>query len=82
MLVISRRKDEMIVITKDGEVIGTVSVLQTRSDKARIGFEFLDEYRIDREEVHHTKRLNRIAAEQGAQNGARRQCENQQQQES
>ncbi len=48
MLVLSRKKNESIVINKDI----TITVVEMRGDKVRLGIEAPKEIRIDRQEVH------------------------------
>jgi len=52
MLVLSRRKGERIVINDDI----TITVVETRNDKVRLGFEAPREVEINREEVYTAKR--------------------------
>ncbi len=53
MLVLSRKRDQKIVLPGLGEIV----VVEIRGDKVRLGFNFLKEIIIHREEV-----IERIAA--------------------
>ena len=59
MLVLSRFRNQKVIITdrRTGDVI-TVTLADIRGDKARIGFDASDDYRIHRDEVE-----SRIAGE-------------------
>lgn len=54
MLVLSRKKDERVVIGT-GPTTVTVKVVEVRGDKVRLGFEAAKEVPIDREEVYEAK---------------------------
>lgn len=52
MLVLSRKKNESIIITTpDGEEI-TIVVVELRGDKVRLGIEAADNIAVHRREVH------------------------------
>lgn len=51
MLVLSRKKDERIIIDDRIEVL----VVEIRGDKVRLGIKAPREIVVDREEVHHKK---------------------------
>lgn len=51
MLILTRKKDEVIVI--DGRI--RVKLVEVRGDKVRIGIEAPPEVRVDREEVHRSR---------------------------
>lgn len=58
MLVLSRKKDESIYITiPTGEII-TLTVVEIRGDKVRLGINADASVTIDREEVYHAKLRN------------------------
>jgi carbon storage regulator len=50
MLVLTRKVQESVVLTI-GDVVGKVTVLSSRGDKIRLGFEFPHDVVIHREEV-------------------------------
>ena len=50
MLVISRKKNESLVLGADGEIV--VTIVEIRGDKARIGIESPRETPVHRKEVH------------------------------
>lgn len=50
MLVLSRQRDESVIICCNGEII-KVTVIDTRDDKTRLGFEANKEVIVHREEV-------------------------------
>lgn len=52
MLVLSRKRNERIVICRGGEVLATVTLVEVRADKARLGFEADQAIAIHREEVY------------------------------
>jgi len=52
MLVLSRRREERIIIRDGGEVIITIKVIGVREGIVRLGFEADRRYDIIREEVH------------------------------
>jgi carbon storage regulator len=60
MLVLSRRKDEKIVI---GDNI-TVMVIETRHDKVRLGIEAPPEITVHREEVYQAIKAEEAARQQ------------------
>ena len=63
MLVLSRKKNERVVLCdKDGNIYGHVMLVELRSDKARIGFEFHEDLIIHRQEVYDA--IQREKAEQ------------------
>lgn len=51
MLVLSRKRNEEIVLRVKGEVVATITVVDIRGDKTRIGVESGDEVIIHRKEV-------------------------------
>lgn len=51
MLVLSRKKDEQIVITTPSGELITMMVIEVRGDKARLGFDALPGVKIHRREV-------------------------------
>lgn len=52
MLVLSRQKGERVVIEdEEGNVVGTVILVDHQRNRSRIGFEFPKKYKILREEV-------------------------------
>ncbi len=53
MLVLSRKKNEQIVIG-DGEVV--VTLVEIRGDKVKIGIEAAASVAVDRKEVHEAKK--------------------------
>lgn len=55
MLVLARERNQKIVISRGGAVIGSVLLVDIRGDRARLGFEFSDDYSIDRFEVWEKK---------------------------
>ncbi len=58
MLVLSRKKDEKILIGKAGDVLTApieILVVEIRSDKARLGIEATKDIHVDREEVYHAR---------------------------
>lgn len=59
MLVLSRKKDERIII---GDNI-TVMVIEIRGDKVRLGIECPKEIRVDREEVREKIKQQQLAGE-------------------
>lgn len=60
MLVLSREKDESVVITVGSEEV-CVSIVDVRGNKVRLGFICSPKVVVDREEVYHAKR--RIASQ-------------------
>jgi carbon storage regulator CsrA len=66
MLVLSRQRDESVVISKDGVPIGTVTVADIRGDKVRLGFTFPRELDVDREEIHLEKVAEAVRISGGA----------------
>jgi len=68
MLVLSRKKNEQIVI--DENVI--VTVMQVRGDKVRIGIEAPKDIPVHRKEVHEA--IKREQAQQQASEEGSRQC--------
>lgn len=54
MLILSRHKDETIVITLGGVRV-TMTVVETRNDRCRVGFDAPTEVEIDRGEVRLEK---------------------------
>ena len=52
MLVLSRQRDELIVIDLGDGRYGTVEVVDIRGDKVRLGFTFPRECVINRLEIH------------------------------
>ena len=68
MLVLSRLRDEEVVLSKDGVEIGRVSVADLRGDSVRLGFTFPPEIRVDRLEVFDARALAaRLATVQAVQ---------------
>lgn len=60
MLVLSRERDGVIEIWDPaGDVLGTVSVVDIRSDKVRLGFEFPKSHAVHRAEVAREIRRDR-----------------------
>ncbi len=58
MLVLSRKKDEKILIGKKGDTLTApieIMVVETRGDKVRLGIEAQKDIRVDREEVYHAR---------------------------
>lgn len=55
MLVLSRFKDEEVVVVVGGVELGRVAVVDIRGDKVRLGFKFPIEVRVDRLEVHEER---------------------------
>ena len=51
MLVLSRHKDERIII--GGEIV--ITVVEIRADKVRIGIEAPSDVRVDRMEIHELR---------------------------
>ncbi len=62
MLVLSRKKNESIVINNDI----TIVVVEIRGDKVRLGVEAPKEVPVHRREVYDTIRRNEQSAEHGA----------------
>jgi carbon storage regulator len=56
MLVLQRKRDEVVVIG-EGEYAITVTVVEIRDGKVKLGFDAPDDIRIDRGEVR--ERINR-----------------------
>lgn len=57
MLVLSRRPDERIII---GEGLIEVQVIEIRRDHVRLGVTAPPGMRIDREEIHQQRMLNKV----------------------
>lgn len=51
MLVLSRLRDEVVVISQDGVEIGRVAVVDIRGEKVRLGLTFPTKIDVDRLEV-------------------------------
>jgi carbon storage regulator len=62
MLVLSRKKNESIVIDNDI----TIVVVEIRGDKVRLGVEAPKEVPVHRREVYDAIRRNELAAQEGA----------------
>lgn len=54
MLVLSRKRDETVVLSIDGVFVAEVSVVAIRGDKVRLGFEAPEHVTIHRQEVHES----------------------------
>lgn len=63
MLVLSRVQNEAVDIFLNGQLIGSVYVVETRSDKTRLGFQFPREYVVDRREVSLAKARKKATGE-------------------
>jgi carbon storage regulator len=57
MLVLSRKKNEIIYIGKDGET-ATITVVELRGDKVRIGIDAPRTWSVHRKEVFDAIQLN------------------------
>lgn len=51
MLVLSRKKSGTVIVDLGNGQLGTVTVVEIRGDKVRLGFDFPVEMRVDRSEV-------------------------------
>ena len=54
-LILSRKKNEKIVIHQDGQVVATIYVAELRGDKVRLGVHADPTIKVDREEVYNAK---------------------------
>ena len=61
MLVLSRYRDEEIIIGKNAEIV--IKVIEVRGDKVRIGIEAPPDVPVDRAEVRQAKSENRRVRE-------------------
>lgn len=52
MLILSRHRDESVVLSIDGKVIATVTVTKIVGDRAWLGFDAPPEVVIHRQEIH------------------------------
>jgi carbon storage regulator len=61
MLVLSRKRDERIVIHDPAtlEILGTLTIVDIRGDKVRLGFDWPPHVTVDRLEVYQDKRRER-----------------------
>lgn len=61
MLVLSRKFNEQVVIHDPATlaVLGTITIVDIRGDKVRIGFEWPANVMVDRLEVYKSKRAER-----------------------
>lgn len=59
MLVLSRNKDEVVVLSINGTELGRVTIADVRGDKVRVGFDFHKKIIIDRLEVFEEKQATR-----------------------
>lgn len=51
MLILSRRRDEVLIVLVDGREVARISVVDIRADKVRLGFSAGGEVEFVREEV-------------------------------
>jgi len=58
MLVLTRQRDEAIVLSGPDMRSITITVVDVRGDKVRLGFHAPENIQIDRLEVHEAKRRN------------------------
>lgn len=59
MLVLTRKRDEKIVINVRGEIV-VLTVVEIRGDKVRVGAEAAEHIGIDRLEVYESKQRDRL----------------------
>lgn len=62
MLVLTRERNQKVVVSHRGTVIGGVVLVDIRNERARLGFDFPPDYTVDRSEIHE-KRTGRTVAE-------------------
>jgi len=67
MLVLSRRKNESIVVGDNGELV--ITVIEIRGDKVRIGIQAPTEIPVHRQEVYEAIMREKQKAEQKTING-------------
>ena len=51
MLILQRKRSEIICLFKDGQLVGEVSLQQIRGNNVRLGFEFPEDFVIKRKEL-------------------------------
>lgn len=61
MLVLSRKKNESIIVGPNGEEIATIVVVEIRGDKVRLGIEAPKEWHVHRREVYDAIKRNETA---------------------
>ena len=66
MLVLSRKKNESILVGPDGENVATIVIVEVRGDKVRLGIEAPRDWCVHRREVYDAIRRNES---QGGQEG-------------
>lgn len=62
MLVLTRRRDQRVVLVKNGEVLGIVEIADIRGDAVRLGFELPTEIGVHRLELWHKMQREQAAA--------------------
>ena len=55
MLILARKKDEKVIISRNGKILCEIMITDIHSGNVRLGFEAMSDLSIDREEVFTDK---------------------------